>query len=134
MDTTIEFCAFELVFLSNFTLNNFGFFRQNLPRKGFSGLKQKKGKLPLNSAFSDQSRYQVSAQIDSFYFLEQIHPKKVFPVKKKKSEKVSHATSTKRRNQPPKISKFQLLCYTVSPNYCHSNYCFNVTLLSFPNY
>ena len=48
MDTTIEFLLFELVFVSNFTLNKqLWIFGQNLPRKGFSGLKQKKCKLPL---------------------------------------------------------------------------------------
>ena len=43
MDTTIEFCVFELVFVSNFTLNKqLWIFGQNLPRKSFSRLKQKK--------------------------------------------------------------------------------------------
>ena len=43
MDTTIEFCVFEVVFVSNFTLDKqFWIFGQNLPKKGFSGLKQKK--------------------------------------------------------------------------------------------
>ena len=46
MNTTIEFCVFELVFVLNFTLNTqFWIFEQNLSKKGFSGLKQKKCKL-----------------------------------------------------------------------------------------
>ena len=35
IDTTIEFCIFELVFVSNFTLNNFEFLDQICPRKIF---------------------------------------------------------------------------------------------------
>ena len=54
MDTTIEFCIFELVFVSKYTLNKqFWIFGQNFPRKGFSGLKQKMWKLPLNSTYSN---------------------------------------------------------------------------------
>ena len=87
MDTIIEFCVFELVFVSNFTVDKqLWIFGQNLPTKGFSGLKQKKWKLPLNSGYSNYSRNQISAQTDSFDILDQIYPKKVFPVKKRKSE------------------------------------------------
>ena len=35
IDTTIEFCRFELVFESNFTLSNFKFLDQICPRKIF---------------------------------------------------------------------------------------------------
>ena len=35
IDTTIEFCIFELAFVSNFTLNNFEFLDQICPRKIF---------------------------------------------------------------------------------------------------
>ena len=35
IDTTIEFCIFELIFVSNFTLNNFEFLDQICPRKIF---------------------------------------------------------------------------------------------------
>ena len=35
IDTTIEFCIFELVFVSNFTLKNFKFLDQTYPRKIF---------------------------------------------------------------------------------------------------
>ena len=40
---TIELCVYELVFVSNFTLNKqFWIFGKNLPKKDFSGLKRKK--------------------------------------------------------------------------------------------
>ena len=43
IDTTIECCIFELVFVSNFTLNKqFWIFEPNLPNKDISGQKQKK--------------------------------------------------------------------------------------------
>ena len=39
IDTTIEFCIFELVFVSNFTLNKqFGSFQPNLPKKDICNL------------------------------------------------------------------------------------------------
>ena len=42
IDTTIEFCIFELVFVSNFTLNNqFWIFGPNSPKKDIYGQKQK---------------------------------------------------------------------------------------------
>ena len=38
MDTTIEFCIFELVFVPNFTLNKqFWIFGPNLPKKDIYG-------------------------------------------------------------------------------------------------
>ena len=43
MDTTIEFNIFELVFVSNSTLNKqFGIFGPNLPKKDIYGQKQKR--------------------------------------------------------------------------------------------
>ena len=43
MNTTIDFCIFELVYVPNFSLNRqFWFFGPNLPRKCVSGLKLKK--------------------------------------------------------------------------------------------
>ena len=36
--------------------------------------------------YDQDCRYQVSAQSDNFDFLNQIHPKKVFSVKRRKSE------------------------------------------------
>ena len=41
VDTTIEFCIFELVFVSNYTLNNFEFFGPNFPKKYICGQKRK---------------------------------------------------------------------------------------------
>ena len=43
IDTTIEFCIFELIFVSNFTLNKQFWFdlRLNLPKKDIYGQKQK---------------------------------------------------------------------------------------------
>ena len=43
LNTTIEFCIFNLVEVPNFSLNwQFWIFGPNLPRKGISGWKQKK--------------------------------------------------------------------------------------------
>ena len=53
-NTTIEFCIFELVQIPNFSLNKQCWFSgPNLPKKIVSGLKQKKWRLPLNSAYSN---------------------------------------------------------------------------------
>ena len=52
VNITIEFCIFELVQVSNFTLSwQFYFFRPNLLKKNISGQKQKKWTASLNSAF-----------------------------------------------------------------------------------
>ena len=54
IDTTIEFCIFELVFVSNFTLNKqFWIFGPNLPKKDIYGQKQKKWTSSLNSTYSN---------------------------------------------------------------------------------
>ena len=54
IDTTIEFCLFELVFVSNFTLNKqFSIFGPNLPKKDIYGQKQKNWISSLNSAYSN---------------------------------------------------------------------------------
>ena len=54
IDTTIEFCIFELVFVSNFTLNKqFWIFGPNLPKKDIYVQKQKKWTSSLNSAYSN---------------------------------------------------------------------------------
>ena len=43
VNSTTEFCIFKLVLVPNFSLNwQFWFFWPDLPKKGFSGLKQKK--------------------------------------------------------------------------------------------
>ena len=52
IDTTIEFCIFELVFVSNFTLNKqFWIFGPNLPKKDIYGQKQKMSTSLLNFAY-----------------------------------------------------------------------------------
>ena len=54
IDTTIEFCIFELVFVSNLTLNKqFWIFGPNFPKKDIYGQKQKKWTSSLNSAYSN---------------------------------------------------------------------------------
>ena len=53
-------------------------FEPNLPKKFFSRLKQKKWTPPVNSAYSNKSRYQISVVTDSFNFLDQICTKRVF--------------------------------------------------------
>ena len=53
-DTTIEFCIFELVFVSNFTLNkHLWIFGPNLPKKDIYSQKQKKWTPSLNSDYSN---------------------------------------------------------------------------------
>ena len=88
VNIVIVFCILKLVVVPNFSLKlQFWFFGPHLRKKGFSGLKQKKWILPLNSAYSNWPGYQISPQTDNFDdFLDQIFPKKVFLVKKKKSE------------------------------------------------
>ena len=87
MNTTTEFCIFKLVKIPNFSLNwQVWLFGPNLPKKGVSRLKQKKWTVPLNSAYSNLFRYQISALIDNFDFLDQVYPKGVISVKKGKSE------------------------------------------------
>ena len=54
-------------------------------KKGVSGQNRKKWTASLNSAYSNYSRYQISASTDNFDFLEQICPR-VFPIKKRKNE------------------------------------------------
>ena len=61
-------------------------FWNNLPKKGISSLKQIKSKPTLNSSYSNWCRHQISAYTDNFDFLEQIHPKRVFPVENRKSK------------------------------------------------
>ena len=57
----------------------------NLPKKVISGQKRKKWTPPLNSAFSNYSIHELKLTI-LIFFLVQICPKRVFPVKKRKSE------------------------------------------------
>ena len=57
----------------------------NLLKKGIPVLKKKKWTPPLNSAYSNQSRYQISVKTDNFDFLDHISSKGVFPVKNRKN-------------------------------------------------
>ena len=62
IDTTIEFCIFKLVFVSNLTFNKqFCIFGLNLSKKNIYGQKQKKRTSSLNSTYLNQSQYQISA-------------------------------------------------------------------------
>ena len=80
MNISTEFRIFELVLVPNFSLNwQFWFYEPDLPRKGFSGLKQKKWTPSLNSAYSNYYRYKI-------WFFGSHLPKKVLPVKNRKSE------------------------------------------------
>ena len=61
VNSTTKFCIFKLVLLPNFSLNwQFWFSGPNLPKKGISSLHQKKWTPPINSAYSNQSTYQIS--------------------------------------------------------------------------
>ena len=62
------------------------FFGPNLTKKGIFGRKHKKSASSLNCAYSNYSRYQISAQIDKFDFLDQICPRRVISVKNRKGE------------------------------------------------
>ena len=88
MDTTIEFCIFELNVVLNFTLKKqFWIFGQNLPRKCFSDLKQKKWKLPSNSAYiqiSLATKFQL--KLTGLIFLTKFSQKSYF---RSKSEKLN---------------------------------------------
>ena len=62
VNITIEFCIIELVYVPNFTFNwHFWFFGPNLLKKDVFHIKQKKWTQPLNSAYWNWSRYQISA-------------------------------------------------------------------------
>ena len=62
-------------------------------KKGVSDQKQKKWTSSLNSAYSNYFRYQISAKTDSFNFLDQICPKRLFPIKNRKSNQTSPSNS-----------------------------------------
>ena len=67
VNTTIQFC------LSH-------------PKKVFPFKKQKKLIPPLNLAYLNYSRYQISALTDNFDFYDQVCQERVFPVKNRKNE------------------------------------------------
>ena len=89
LNIIIEFCLFKLVLVPNFSLNwQFWFFWPDLPRSGFSGLKQKKWTphifyiilhIQISLVWNFSSNWQ-------FWFFGPNLPKKVFPVKNRKSE------------------------------------------------
>ena len=84
VNSITEFCIFELVQVSSFTWNwQFWFLGPNSPKNGISGRKQKKWTYPLNSAYSNFFKYQVSPSTNSFYFLNQIFQKRYFRSKVK---------------------------------------------------
>ena len=85
----IEFLLFKLVLVRNFSLNwQFRFFWPDLPKKHFSGLKQKKWTphiffIILHIQISQVQSFSSNWQ---FWFFGPNLPKKVFPVKNWKSE------------------------------------------------
>ena len=85
----IELRISKLVLVSNFCLNwQFWFFWPDLPKKGFSGLKQKKWTphifyIILHIQISLVRNFSSNWQ---FWFFGPNLPKKVFPVKNRKSE------------------------------------------------
>ena len=88
IDTSIEFCLFELVLLPNFTFNKkFWIFGLDLPKKGFSGLKKKKWTphifyIILHIQISLVRSFSLNWQF--LFFGSNLH-KKVFPVTNWKS-------------------------------------------------
>ena len=56
---------FELVHGSNFTHEQVRIFLPNLPEKGISGLKKKKINIPVEFAYSDRFRCQISAYTEN---------------------------------------------------------------------
>ena len=89
MNIIIEFCIFRLVLVPNFNLNwQLWFFWEDLPKKSFSGLKQKK---LTPHIFYIILRIQISLVQNfisnwQFWFFGPNLQKKVFPVEKRKSE------------------------------------------------
>ena len=86
VNTTIEFCIFELVLVPNFSLNwQFSFFGPNLPKKRVSGLKQKSEQRHwiLHTRVSLGTKFQPKLTI--LIFFNQICPKKEFLVENGKS-------------------------------------------------
>ena len=73
---------FELVQALSFILKKqFSVFGQNLPKVGVFGSAQKKWTSPLNSACSNQPRWQILSETDNFDFLNHIFQKSLFPHK-----------------------------------------------------
>ena len=89
MNIIIELRIFKLIFVPNFPLNwQFWIFWPDLPKKGFSGLKQKKWTphifyIILHIQISLVRNFSSNWQ---FWFFGPNLPKKVFPVENRKSE------------------------------------------------
>ena len=83
VNTTIEFCMFELVLVPNFSLNwKFWIFRPNMPKKGVSGLEQKKIEQRhwiLHIRIVMIPNFNLNSQL-CFVFFDQICPKREFSV------------------------------------------------------
>ena len=89
MNIIIEFCIFKLVLEPNFSLSwQLWFFLPDLPKKSFSGLKQKKWKPHIFYIILhiQISLLQNSSSNWQFWFYGQNLPKKIVPVKNWKSE------------------------------------------------
>ena len=84
MNTTIEFCIFELVLVPNFSLNwKFWLFRPNVPKKGVSGLEQRKIEQRhwiLHIRISLDTKFQPKLTTLFCFFFGQICPKREFSV------------------------------------------------------
>ena len=77
----ITICIFLSPSVRTFSLKlQLPFLGKNSPKKGISSRKRKKWTWLLNSAYSNYWKYEISAWNNNFDFLEQICPKKLFPV------------------------------------------------------
>ena len=84
---TIDFTSSQFPSFEKRQNCQFWLFGRNLPKKDFSSLKQKKWTAPLNSAYSNYSWYQISAETNKFdFFWTKFAQKGCF---RSKTEKVS---------------------------------------------
>ena len=82
VNTTIEFCILELVFVPNFSLNwQFRFFEPSLPKRVFpvKNRRSEHRNWILHIQISQGIQFQLTLTV-SFIFFYQICPKRVFPV------------------------------------------------------
>ena len=87
VNTTVEWCVYELVKVPNFSLNwQFWVFGPNLPTKGVLSRKQKNWTSSMNSVYSIYSWYQTSGETDNFDDLDQTCPKNKFSVENRKQK------------------------------------------------
>ena len=83
----IEFYKFQIVWVSNFSLNSqFWVLYQINPKRVFPILKRKKWKSPSNSIYSNKSRFQVSASANNFDFLKQVSKTTILPNENRKNK------------------------------------------------